>query len=182
MRLEGEAKSLIPHLSSLIAYPSVLTRSGSMAAIIRVAWAVIQRAMLPVLLIAAGIGSVVYGAMHHTVPVVEEREEEIDIAPPTPFGPEFPGEGPQMGGPPEFGPPGFGPPGFGPPEFGPPGFGPPGFGPPSQLTKRKVKILVSEDEREPAIIREVTIGGVVLLGPGKLKRTYSGKAPSLCPT
>lgn len=148
-----------------------------MAAIIRLAWAVIHRAILPVLLIGGGIASVVYGAMHHTVPVVEEREEEIDIAPPTPFGPEFPGEGPELGGPP-----GFGPPEFGAPGLGPPGFGPPGFGPPSELTKRKVKIFVSEDEPEPAIIREVTIGGVVLLEPGKLKRTYSGKPPSLCPT
>jgi len=47
---------------------------------------------------------------------------------------------------------------------------------------------VSEDyvdvreEPEWVIVREVTVGGVVLLANGQLKRTYSGKPPSLCPS
>ena len=70
------------------------------------------------------------------------------------------------------------------PEFGPPGFAPPPsfFQPPPHLAKVTKKIFITKDELEPALIREVTIGGVALFEAGKLKRTYSGKAPSLCPT
>ncbi len=38
------------------------------------------------------------------------------------------------------------------------------------------------DLREPAIIRDVTVGGLVRLDSGAIKRTYSGKPPSACPT
>jgi hypothetical protein len=38
------------------------------------------------------------------------------------------------------------------------------------------------EESEWMIVREVTVGGVTLLTDGHLKRTYSGKPPSLCPT
>jgi|WetSurMetagenome_2_1015567.scaffolds.fasta_scaffold414084_1 hypothetical protein len=38
------------------------------------------------------------------------------------------------------------------------------------------------EEPESTIVREVTIGGVVLLANGHLKRTYTGKPPALCPT
>ncbi len=144
---------------------------------IREAWAIIHRAILPGLLIAAGIASVVYGAMYHSVPVVEEREEEIDVAPPPldNFGPME--EDPAMCGPgfPPMGEPGMG---------GPPGLGPPpGFAElPPHLAKEKVTIFVTEDEPEPTLIREVTVGGLALFEAGKLKRTYSGKIPSLCPT
>jgi hypothetical protein len=37
-------------------------------------------------------------------------------------------------------------------------------------------------EPEWAIVRDVTVGGVVLLANGHLKRTYSGQPPALCPT
>jgi len=42
-------------------------------------------------------------------------------------------------------------------------------------------------EYEPALIREVTFGGVVLVCldesvPAEIRRTYTGDAPSLCPT
>jgi hypothetical protein len=37
-------------------------------------------------------------------------------------------------------------------------------------------------EPESAIVRDMTFGGVELLANGHLKRTYSGKPPSLCPT
>jgi hypothetical protein len=58
----------------------------------------------------------------------------------------------------------------------------PPFGPPPELQKMKQKILVGKDEPELAIVRDVTIGGLMLLPSGKLKRTYSGAPPSLCPT
>ena len=35
---------------------------------------------------------------------------------------------------------------------------------------------------EPAIIKEVSIGGLVLSTDGVLARTYSDKAPEACPT
>jgi hypothetical protein len=37
-------------------------------------------------------------------------------------------------------------------------------------------------EPESAIVRDVTVGGVMLVADGQLKRTYSGKPPALCPT
>ncbi|MHC5034353.1 MAG: hypothetical protein ACYTFZ_04900 [Planctomycetota bacterium] len=52
----------------------------------------------------------------------------------------------------------------------------PGFpGPP-------VTEIVETSESEPRLIREVTVGGVTRLETGELQRTYSGEAPSLCPT
>ena len=35
---------------------------------------------------------------------------------------------------------------------------------------------------EPQITREVTIGGLIRLSSGTIKRTYSGEPPSFCPT
>ena len=42
--------------------------------------------------------------------------------------------------------------------------------------------LVAQDDPERAIVRDVTVGGVVRLANGQLQRTYSGKPPALCPT
>jgi hypothetical protein len=145
-----------------------------MGTVIRLLWAIVQRALVPIVLVGAGIALVVYGAAYHTVEVAEEQEIEIEVEPPMPFGPEFPGDDPELGGPP-----GFGPPGLEPPELAPPF---PIVQPPPDFAKRQVKVLVTEVEREPVVIREVTIGGLVLLEPGTLERTYSGKPPSLCPT
>jgi hypothetical protein len=35
---------------------------------------------------------------------------------------------------------------------------------------------------EPALIKEVSIGGVNLDDSGKIKQTYTGQAPKACPT
>jgi len=51
--------------------------------------------------------------------------------------------------------------------------------PPSQVQSAAA---VPMTETEPQLIREVTIGGVTRTNTGEVKRTYSGKAPSLCPT
>jgi hypothetical protein len=129
--------------------------------------------MIPgLVLLAGGIASLVYGIGHHTVPVSQEQEIEIDIAPPPGFG--LPSAEP-------FGPPGFGPPGqdFGDPSLAGP---PPWMRPPPGLTKVKEKVLVTVEEPEWVLIREVTFGGVTLLSSGVLRRTYSGAPPSLCPT
>ena len=145
-----------------------------MGTVVRLIWTIFQRALLPIALVGGGIVLVVYGAAYHTVTVVEEQEIEIETEPPMLLGPEFPGGDPELGGAP-----GFGPPGLEPPEFAPPF---PIVHPPPEFAKRKVKVLVTEVEREPVVIREVTIGGLALSEPGRLERTYSGKPPSLCPT
>jgi hypothetical protein len=42
--------------------------------------------------------------------------------------------------------------------------------------------VVAREEPEWAIVRDVTVGGIARLPDGQLKRTYSGKPPSLCPS
>lgn len=149
-------------------------------------WRIIQRTMPPLLLLCGGIAAVIYGAKYHTVPVSEEQEIEISLAPPSM--PGFPGEPPfeePFGAPPfedaPFGAPPFEEPPFGaPPDMG----GPPDMmGPmPPGMGKIKEKIIVTEYESEPTLVNEVTFGGVALLASGDIMRTYSGEPPSLCPT
>jgi hypothetical protein len=49
-------------------------------------------------------------------------------------------------------------------------------------TAQHVAEPLNLDLREPAIIFDVTVGGLVRLDSGAIKRTYSGKPPSACPT
>jgi hypothetical protein len=121
-----------------------------------------QRAVAPVLLTLAGVASLIYGAAFHVASVTEEQEVEETIEVPSAFGP----------------PPGFADgPGFG----GPGAMGSP-FAPPPVVTKVKRKIFVTADTAEPTLVWEITIGGLARLDTGELKRTYSGAAPSLCPS
>ncbi|MFZ5831871.1 MAG: hypothetical protein ACOY3P_17430 [Planctomycetota bacterium] len=123
---------------------------------------VLTRAIVPVLLLAGGIALMAFGSLWNSVPVVEEREEEKTIEVPQPFSP------------PPFAPPGMGPGGPG-PSFMPP--------PPPPIRKTvKVLLRTTTDTREPQLVREITFGGVIRLANGELKRTYTGHAPSLCPT
>ncbi len=150
-------------------------------------WAIIQRAIVPCVLLVAGIVSAIHGASRHVVEVVQEHEEEISIPIPTfgpgPAGPEdeaFPGAPPGDRGPPfaEGQPPGPGPLGQ-PPMDGPPPF----WQPPPMFEKVIKKVIVTTDEPEPTIIREVSVGGLTLADSGEIKRTYSGnEGPALCPT
>ena len=129
---------------------------------------ILSRLIVPGLVLAAGVASVIYGAKHHVVPVEEEQEIEVSLAPPPmPDAPEgFPGD------------PGF-PGGF----DGPPGMFPPSFMElPPHLATVKQKIIVTNEQPESTIVFEVTIGGVALRETGKLRRTYHGDIPSLCPT
>ena len=90
----------------------------------------ILKMVLPLLLLAGGIGSLAYGIAWHSADVSVEQEIEIDLAPPPVEG--VPGaEG--------LGPPGFGLPGE---EFGGPApAGPPSWmTPPPELTKVKEKV------------------------------------------
>lgn len=139
-------------------------------------WRLFQRAVLPVGLLALGVGCAVYGVRHHQVVVYEEQEVEVDLPAPEPppevVGPGF-DEPPGAAGPSGFGePPG---PGGMPGEMQP-------FGPDPRDRPKIIKtVLVDRQEPETAVVRDVTIGGL-RLDSGQLKRTYSGKPPSLCPT
>ena len=121
--------------------------------------AIVRRAILPSLLVIGGLASLIYGAIFHSVPVLEERETKTTIDIPMAFPPE-------------------GPPG----EVFPPGGV--GFGePPPVLKKVVTRIdLAAIVESEPELTRDVSVGGVALLDSGELKRTYSGKGPALCPS
>jgi len=134
-------------------------------------WKPILRALLPMVLFAGAVGLLIYGTRFHFVPVSHQEEIEVSIAPPTPFAPPpIPGQPP-----------------FGQPPFGQPGEGPPFVGPfqgalPPFLQTIKAKVVVTENESEPTLVREVTFGGVARLSSGSLMRTYTGQPPSLCPT
>ena len=56
-----------------------------------------------------------------------------------------------------------------------------GFAPPPKAEAADApKILV---EFEPTLVREVSVGGVVReVSSGRIQRTYSGQAPTQCPT
>jgi len=128
-------------------------------------WTLIRRAIVPLVLLLSAIASVIYGARYHREPVAEEREIEVPVVVPMPFPPP----GPDDGSPPFGDPGGFGPP----PDMG--GF----FAPPPKIME---KVLVTKEEAEPTLIREVTFGGVALVASGELMRTYTGQPPSMCPT
>ena len=67
-------------------------------------------------------------------------------------------------------------------QFSSSGGWPPGFpGPAVEELPELVEIIILE-ESEPELIREVSFGGVVRLPSGEVKRTYSGRPPSQCPT
>ncbi len=126
-------------------------------------WILIERAILPAFFALAGVASLIYGAAFHTAPVTEEQEIEETIEIPSAFSPP-PGfaEGSEFGAPDPMG-------------------GDP-FAPPPMVTKVKRSIFVTADAAEPTLVWEITIGGLVRLETGELKRTYSGAAPSLCPS
>lgn len=156
----------------------------------RPVWRTVLRGLLSIVLFAGAVASLIYGAKYHFVPVSEEGEIEISIAPPPPLPPmgipgelpfETPGMGPPLG---EMPPPDMEQP-FGEPELPGPAAPhvepfPPGLPPFFDTIKQKV--ITTEDESEPTLIREVTFGGVTLLDSGELLRTYTGQPPSMCPT
>jgi hypothetical protein len=155
----------------------------------------VRRIALFILLMLAGIASLVYGLLFHAVAVEEEKQREISIAVPTLPGmeqPPFERRGNVEAQPPAAEPgAGDGDPFRTPPPDGSPQGDaenpfasrpmPPGL-PGMKLVKDVEKYVEVGQEPEWVIVREVTVGGVVRLANGQLKRTYSGKAPSLCPT
>jgi len=114
-----------------------------------------------------------------------EEEEESPFETPAPEEEESPFEAPPAEEPSlmeRFAPDGE--PGPEGPPFGDPGplFPPDPFGGPPQFVEHTVTERVIHEESEPALVREVSISGVVRLANGELKRTYSGKPPDFCKT
>ncbi len=138
----------------------------------------LTRITVPLVLLLAGVFSLVYGAVYHSAIVSVQHEIEIDLTPPPP-GMDLHGG---MGMHPE--------PGLDPFDFGAPdeGFGdpwvdepPPWLAPPQELLTMRDTVIVHEQTAEPLLILEITYGGV-RLQEGVLWRTYTGEPPSLCPT
>jgi len=154
-----------------------------------------------ILLLLAGSGSLLYGLLFHTVLVEETKQREISVAVSTLSGvgellPESPGNAESAL--PEKTPESKG--GADSDEVDP--FRSPSSNEtpaansenpfeshadaavPSGVKYEKVTEDYVDEREEPewAIVRDVTVGGVALLANGHLKRTYSGKPPSLCPS
>jgi hypothetical protein len=140
----------------------------------------IGRILSLIVLLLAGLGSLLYGAMFHVVGVEEEKQRDVSVMVPAMPGlgesPAQRGENAETT-----------PPGEVDPFRSPSGAGqenpfesptPPGM----RLEKFTEKYTETNDEPEWVIVREVTIGGVARLANGELKRTYSGKPPALCPS
>ncbi len=116
---------------------------------------ILRRAVVPLLLVIGGIAVIVYGIKFHLVPALETHKSETTVMVPDLSSPR-------------------------PPPFL-------GMDPRNELPKFIKKTVWKTTEEtiylaEPAMIRDATFGGLVLNEEKKLKRTYSGKPPSLCPT
>lgn len=148
-----------------------------------------------VILFLGGLAAILYGSLWHVATVEVEKTREISIAVPTLGG--FAEPSSQHGGPPNAIPPqqpwnnGASPDDIDP--FGggnqPPGMENPFEQPAARQPAPSMKFetvteayVEASEEPEWAIVHEVTVGGVVRLANGRLKRTYTGKPPSLCPT
>ncbi len=154
-----------------------------------------------ILLLLGGSGSLLYGSLFHVVIVAEEKEREISIAVPVPSGlSERPSEqrkhadnrpaeveaGADDGATPLDVDPFHSPSAqrTQPNESENPFESVSVLPTPLDMRYEKVteKFFEARAEPEWVIVREVTVGGVTRLDSDQLKRTYSGTAPSLCPT
>jgi len=131
-------------------------------------WKLLRRTIAPVVLFLGGISMLVYGGRFHVTPVVEERVEEITLKLPNLLWlsviEDYGGIGV------------LGEDGMPDPDSALAADYPPEF---ETVTRTSE---VTRHESEPALIREVTFGGVTLKESGDIWRTYVGEAPSLCPT
>lgn len=161
-----------------------------------------RQTVLPACVVLLGVAALVYGACFRSITVWEEKEREITVAVPAPFGadpwggdlqPAAPAsESSQSPGTPagdEVDPFGNAASGASTPGGEENPFeaadntpSPPLGMPPMRFQKINEPYEDEQLEPESVIVREVTFGGVVRLANGQLKRTYSGQPPALCPT
>ena len=122
-------------------------------------WAMARRIVPPIILVSGGTILFAGGWALHSVPVLIETEV---TEPPRPQVPQ-----PTS------------------PLFGPrpwPGARPPRTMQPARLPPQKYKVLISVDEPERRLVKDVTVGGLSREDDGRIRRTYSGEGPALCPT
>ena len=146
----------------------------------------VKRTIWLIFLLLVGSGSILYGWLFHTATVKVEKERQISIAVPTlsdldpsPFERHTAAAPrPSDGADPFHGQ------SAAENSEGNPFETPPVLPNPPGMKMEKVTEKYFDDFIAPeyAIIRDVTVGGIVRLANGELKRTYSGKAPSLCPS
>jgi hypothetical protein len=149
-----------------------------------------------IILLLGGCVALTYGSLFHVIAVESEKERQISIAVPTLLGfdqplpdraEHSPAHRPQNEESPsdDVDPFRTSPSADRPPSDSENPFDVPASLPsPAGMKFEKVteKYFETSEELERGIVRDVTIGGVTRLANGALKRTYSGKAPSLCPT
>jgi hypothetical protein len=151
-----------------------------------------------ILLLLVGSGSLVYGLLFHRVTVEENKKREVSVPVLTMPGLEesAPAGGGESATPESKGKSKEGPDADDGNPFRSPSDESPAANaenpfeshsetpPPSGVKFEKVteEYVDVMEVPEWAIVRDVTVGGVVLESNGCLKRTYSGNPPSLCPT
>jgi hypothetical protein len=127
-------------------------------------WSIFGFRFVPLLLFAAGAGTVVYGGFYHRIPVTETHEEQISIAVPVerPLPPPMP-----PGAPPGMFP-------FPPPEA---------FGPLVKFIQAVRTTKSTSDQREPAVNQAVTVAGMVRGREGEILRVGGVTGgPAFCPS
>jgi hypothetical protein len=148
-----------------------------------------KRQLRPIALLLCAGGALWYGGAFHTVQIFEPHEREISLPVPTLFGPGDAPAGEPLssdGTPAEEADPFASPPASPPANPAQPQVKPaenrPAPPPEAAVQKLTEEYLVACEVSEWAITRDVTVGGLTRLPDGELRRTYSGKPPSLCPT
>jgi hypothetical protein len=152
-------------------------------------WTRIRRSAAAMATIVAGLGAGVYGYRSHAIAVVDQYEEAVKIVVPGPmagkFAPRTRGSFlPKPGAKSRPGPLGR--------SFPPAGDSeeqgsasrdggpvvPPGFMTKTVLRTVRNTLMLGE----PVLARDVTVGGVIRVASGELRRTYHGDVPKLCPS
>ena len=126
-------------------------------------WSVFGFRFVPLLLLAAGVGAVVYGGFYHRIAVTETHEEQISVAVPVeqPMPPPMPPDAP---------------PGMSP-------FPPEAFAPPVKFIQAMKTTRTTSEEWELAVNRAVTVAGMIRDPEGEILRVSGAtEGPGFCPT
>ena len=138
-------------------------------------WSILGFRFVPLVLLAAGAGAVVYGGFYHRIPVSETHEEQVMLPVERPMPPPMAAFSPTDA---------FGQPtgafGMAPGAFGPP---PEAFAPPVKLVPAVKTTKITTDEWELAVNRAVTVAGIFRDLQGEIVRASGGAGgPAFCPS
>lgn len=119
---------------------------------------IVRRAIAPTLLAIVGLAAIVWGVLFHRIPVLAEKETETTVEVPL----MLPAPGLDGTSSPDE-----------------PSLDVPAFVKKTVTRMDEVTLILSE----PELMRDISVGGVVRMASGELKRTYSGEeGPAKCPT